>query len=102
MVGGTLCEVLESKAAGYKVGDLVLGYYGWTEYQVATPQDFQWGNKSMLIEKWDPNLGDPSTSVGILGMTGYTAYWGLMGVGKPLAGETVVVSAAMGAVGQVV
>lgn len=102
MVGGTVSEVVESKANGFKVGDMVLGYYGWQEHVVANTTDFQWGNKDIPIEKWDSSLGDPSTAIGVLGMTGYTAYFGLLEVGKPKAGETVCVSAASGAVGQVV
>merc|ERR1719265_2634530 len=103
MVGGTVSEVVECKAPGFKVGDMVLGYYGWQEYVVADPaKDKQWGNPDYGIEKWDSSLGDPSTAVGVLGMTGYTAYFGLLEVGKPKAGDTVVVSAASGAVGQAV
>lgn len=102
MVGGTVSEVVESKAAGWKPGDLVVGYYGWQEYVVARPTDVQWHHPKFPIEKWDHSLGPASTAVGILGMTGYTAYFGLLDVGKPKTGDTVVVSAASGAVGQVV
>jgi len=102
MVGGTVSEVLESRASGWSVGDLVVGYYGWQEYVIASSTDVQWHNKDIPIQKWDPNQGPASTAVGILGMTGYTAYFGLLEVGKPRSGETVVVSAASGAVGQVV
>jgi len=102
IVGGTVSEVLKSRASAWSEGDLVLGYYGWQEYSVATPEDVQWGNQDMPIEKWDDSLGPPSTALGILGMTGYTAYVGLLRVATVKAGETVVVSAASGAVGQVV
>ncbi len=102
LIGGTLSEVVESRASGWSKGDLVVGYYGWQEYSVGTPQDIQWGNEGMPIEKWDGSLGPDSTALGILGMTGYTAYQGLLNVAKVKAGDTVVVSAASGAVGQVV
>ena len=101
-MGGTVSEVVESRASGWSEGDLVVGYYGWQEYSVGTPEDLQWGNKAMPIEKWDGSLGPPSTALGILGMTGYAAYAGLLNVATIKAGETVVVSAASGAVGQVV
>ena len=102
MIGGTLSEVVESRASGWSAGDLVVGYYGWQEYSVGTPDDIQWGIEGMPIEKWDGSLGPESTSLGVLGMTGYTAYQGLLNVAKVKAGETVVVSAASGAVGQAV
>ena len=102
IVGGTVSEVLESRAADWMPGDLVLGYYGWQEYSIGTAGDVQWNNPAMPIEKWDCSLGPASTAVGVLGMTGYTAYQGLLNVAKVRAGETVVVSAASGAVGQVV
>ena len=76
-MGGTVSEVVESRASGWSEGDLVVSYYGWQEYSVGTPEDLQWGNKAMPIEKWDGSLGPPSTALGILGMTGYAAYAGL-------------------------
>jgi NADPH-dependent curcumin reductase CurA len=102
MLGGTVSEVVESQAADWQPGDLVVGYYGWQEYAKARPDDVQWNNPGMPIQKWDTSLGAASTALGILGMTGYTAYQGLLNVAKPAPGETVVVSAASGAVGQVV
>ncbi len=102
LVGGTVSEVVESRASGWSEGDLVVGYYGWQEYSVGTPQDLQWGNAAMPIEKWDRSLGPPATALGILGMTGYAAYVGLLNVATIDRDETVVVSAASGAVGQVV
>jgi hypothetical protein len=101
-IGGTLSEVIESKVSGWSPGDLVVGYYGWQEYSIGTADDIQWNNEGMPIEKWDGSLGTESTSLGILGMTGYTAYQGLLNVAKVKEGDTVVVSAASGAVGQVV
>ena len=102
IVGGTVSEVLESKAEGWAAGDLVVGYAGWQEYSIGTPEDVQWGHPQYPIEKWDSDLGEPSTALGILGMTGYTAFHGTFGVADAQPGETVVVSAASGAVGQVV
>lgn len=102
IIGGTVSEVVESRAPDWAPGDFVLGYYGWQEYSIATPQDVQWNNPSMPIKRWDGSLGPASTAVGVLGMTGYTAYQGLLNVARVRAGETVVVSAASGAVGQVV
>jgi NADPH-dependent curcumin reductase CurA len=102
VIGGTVSEVIESRCEGWSVGDLVVGYYGWTEYKIATAEDVQWNLENMPIEKWDTDLGEPSTALGVLGMTGYTAYHGLVNICSPQAGETVVVSAASGAVGQVV
>ena len=102
VIGGTVSEVVESKSEGWAAGDLVVGYYGWEEYTIATPDDRQWGLPNLGIEKWDPELGAPSMALGVLGMTGYTAYEGLLNICAPQRGETVVVSAASGAVGQVV
>lgn len=102
VIGGTVSEVVESRAPGWDAGDLVVGYYGWQEYSIGTASDVQWNNPNMPIRKWDGSLGEPSTALGVLGMTGYTAYEGLLNVAKVKPDETVVVSAASGAVGQVV
>ena len=102
VIGGTVSEVVESKAPTWQTGDLVVGFYGWQEYSVGTASDVQWNNPNMPIQKWDGSLGEPSTALGVLGMTGLTAYEGLKNVAKVQPGETVVVSAASGAVGQVV
>ena len=102
IIGGTVSEVVESHCEGYAAGDIVVGYFGWQEYAIATPDDVQWGHPRYPIEKWDPARGEPSTAVGILGMTGYTAFHGLLNVADAQPGETICVSAASGAVGQVV
>jgi NADPH-dependent curcumin reductase CurA len=102
VIGGTVSEVIESRCTGWSEGDFVVGYCGWQAYSVATADDLQWNSADMPIQKWDGNLGPASTALGILGMTGYTAYEGLLNVANVKAGETVVVSAASGAVGQVV
>lgn len=93
IVGGMVGEVLESKADGIAKGDLVTGRVPWaTEMTVPASE----------LSKIDPTLAPPSHYLGILGMPGLTAYFGLMDIGKPKAGETVLVSGAAGAVGTVV
>ena len=89
--GGVVGEVIESKSASYSQGDIVLGSYGWQEYYVATDKE---------LRKIDTSLAPITTHLGILGMTGLTAYFGLLEIGKPVKGETVVVSGAAGAVAQ--
>ncbi|MBU83795.1 NADP-dependent oxidoreductase [Alcanivorax sp.] len=93
MQGATVGQVVESRLEGYEAGDYVLGFGGWQEYSVQ--------GKAML-RKLDPKQAPISTAVGVLGMPGFTAYAGLLEIGQPKEGETVVVSAASGAVGQVV
>jgi NADPH-dependent curcumin reductase CurA len=93
MVGGTVSEVVESKHPGFKAGDLVAGYDGWQTHAVS---------KGTGVRKLDPAQAPISTALGVLGMPGMTAYVGLLDIGQPKAGETVVVSAASGAVGSVV
>jgi NADPH-dependent curcumin reductase CurA len=93
MVGGTVSEVVESKHPGFAKGDLVAGYDGWQSYAVS---------KGMGVRKLDPSRAPISTATGVLGMPGMTAYVGLLDIGRPQAGETVVVSAASGAVGSAV
>jgi NADPH-dependent curcumin reductase CurA len=93
MVGGTVGEVLESKHPGFKAGDLVQGYDGWQTHGVS---------KGLGVRTLDPKQAPISTALGVLGMPGMTAYVGLLDIGQPKAGETVVVSAASGAVGAVV
>lgn len=93
IVGGTVSEVMESRHAGFARGDLVLGSNGWQEYAVS---------KGTGVRKLDPARAPISTALGVLGMPGMTAYVGLLDIGRPKAGETVVVSAASGAVGSAV
>jgi NADPH-dependent curcumin reductase CurA len=93
MVGHTVSQVVESHSARFKPGDLVAGYDGWQEYGISNGAD---------LRRLDPAQAPISTAVGILGMPGLTAYVGLLDIGKPKTGETVVVSAASGAVGAVV
>lgn len=93
MVGGTVSRVHTSRHPDFQVGDWVLSYSGW--------QDYALSNGEGLI-KLDPAQVPPSYALGVLGMPGFTAYMGLLDIGKPQAGETIVVAAATGAVGSMV
>jgi NADPH-dependent curcumin reductase CurA len=93
MEGGTVSRVATSRHAGFKVGDLVLGYTGWQTHAIA---------KTEGLTRLDPAMPHPSQALGVLGMPGFTAYMGLLDIGQPKPGETVVVAAATGAVGSVV
>jgi NADPH-dependent curcumin reductase CurA len=93
IVGATVGEVLESKHPGLAEGDIVLGYDGWQSHAVS---------KGGGLRKLDPKQAPVSTALGVLGMPGMTAYVGLLDIGQPKPGETVVVSAASGAVGSAV
>ena len=93
MTGGVVGRVVESRTPELAVGDIVEGSLGWQEYAVAGPG---------ALRIVDPSLAPISTAIGVLGMPGMTAYFGFLDVGKPEVGDTVVVSAASGAVGQVV
>lgn len=87
--------VVESKSDKYKVGDYVTMYTGWQSYFVVNADN-------PMVRPVDKNNGTLSMHLGVIGMPGRTAYWGLTEVGKPKAGETLVVAAASGAVGSVV
>ena len=91
--GGVVAEVIASKSEKFQVGDSVTGNLPWKRKMIAAEKD---------IRKIDSTLAPESYYLGILGMTGLTSYFGLMYIGKPKAGETVVVSGAAGAVGLVV
>ncbi|MCP9234857.1 NADP-dependent oxidoreductase [Lewinella sp. JB7] len=93
IVSGVVAEVLESRHDGFTKGDYVTGSLAWKETQVA-------GAEGLI--KVDPDQAPLSAYLGVLGMTGLTAYFGLTEIGKPKAGETLVVSGAAGAVGSVV
>jgi NADPH-dependent curcumin reductase CurA len=98
ITGGVVGEVVESRSGNFQTGDIVAGYLGWELYSVAK------GDEGMpnLLRKIDPALAPVTTALGILGIPGLTAYFGLLDIGRPVAGETVVVSGAAGAVGMVV
>ena len=93
ITGGVVGRVIESRGPAFEVGDIVEGPLGWQEYALSDGRD---------LRKVDTAMGPLSTALGILGMPGMTAYFGFLDVGQPRPGDTVVVSAASGAVGQVV
>jgi NADPH-dependent curcumin reductase CurA len=93
MVGQTVGEVIESRAAGLAAGDMVLTQLGWQTHGVARASD---------VTRIDARRAPASYYLGVLGMPGITAWFGLREIGQPRPGETVVVSAASGAVGSVV
>lgn len=93
LLSGMVAEVIESKNEGFKKGEFVSGMLPWKTEQVVATEGLQ---------KVDPNLAPLSAYLGIIGMTGLTAYLGLHEIGKPKEGETLVVSGAAGAVGSVV
>jgi NADPH-dependent curcumin reductase len=93
MTGETVAEVLESRHPDYQAGELVLAPTGWCDYAVVDATG---------LRKVDPALSSPSARLGVLGMPGFTAYSGLMLIGQPKPGDTVVVAAASGPVGSLV
>ncbi|MEH2325397.1 MAG: NADP-dependent oxidoreductase [Nostoc sp.] len=92
IVGGTVSQVIKSNHPQFQVGDFVLSNNGWQTYAVS---------KGETLRKLDPTQAPLSYSLGVLGMPGLTAYAALLDIGQPKEGETVVVSAASGAVGAV-
>lgn len=93
MIGGTVSRVERSLHPDYQAGDLVLSFNGWQDYALSDGTG---------LTRLDPHMPQPSLALGVLGMPGFTAYMGLLDIGQPKAGETVVVAAASGAVGSVV
>ncbi|ELO1885154.1 hypothetical protein QWS53_003347 [Escherichia coli] len=93
MVGGTVSRVVESNHPDYQPGDWVLGYSGWQDYDISSGDD---------LVKLGDHPQNPSWSLGVLGMPGFTAYMGLLDIGQPKEGETLVVAAATGPVGATV
>jgi NADPH-dependent curcumin reductase CurA len=93
MIGGTAGEVIESKNPKFAVGDKVVGMFGWQQYGLSNGAG---------LNKIDASRAPLSAFLGVLGMPGVTAWIGLLDICQPKAGETVVVSAAAGAVGSVV
>jgi hypothetical protein len=90
MCGGTVSQVLKSNNPEFAKDDYILTHDGWQEYAVSDGKG---------ARKLDPTQAPISTAVGVLGMPGMTAYMGLLEIGQPQSGETVVVAAATGAVG---
>jgi NADPH-dependent curcumin reductase CurA len=93
MEGGTVAVVLESRHPDYAAGDMVLSYSGWQAHALSDGTD---------LRKLDPQQAPVTTALGVLGMPGFTAYAGLLTLGQPKPGETVVVAAASGPVGATV
>jgi len=93
MEGGTVARVLASRHPGYAQGDIVLSHSGWQRYALSDGEN---------LRKLDPAAAPVSTALGVLGMPGFTAWAGLLQIGRPRPGETVVVAAASGAVGSAV
>ena len=93
MVGGVVGRVEASRLSGYAVGDWVLGYTGWQDYALSDGKG---------LTRLGASVPHPSWALGVLGMPGFTGTMGLLDIGKPKPGETVVVAAATGAVGSVV
>lgn len=93
IASGCVAEVMETKTAELKKGDIVTGMMNWAEWQTHSGEG---------LTKLDPSMGRLSYALGVLGMPGMTAWAGLNLHGKPKQGETIVVSAATGAVGSLV
>src|SRR5438128_4067144 len=93
MEGGTVSEVIASNNPSFAKGDIVLSRAGWQTHAISDGK---------ALVKIDPKIAPVSTAVGVLGMPGMTAYTGLLDIGQPKSGETVVVAAASGAVGSAV
>ncbi|MDF5713673.1 MAG: NADP-dependent oxidoreductase [Rhizonema sp. NSF051] len=93
MVGGTVSQVVKSNHPQFSTGDFVLSYDGWQAYGIS---------KGETLRSLDPNQAPISYALSVTGMPGMTAYFALLDIGQPKSGETVVVSAATGAVGSVV
>lgn len=93
MVGATVSRIKQSRNRDWKEGDIVVAYSGWQTHAISDGSD---------LRKIDPHAAPISTGLGVLGMTGFSAYAGLRNIGRPKPGETVVVAAASGAVGSVV
>ncbi|MDQ1159011.1 NADPH-dependent curcumin reductase CurA [Sphingomonas sp. SORGH_AS 950] len=93
MEGGTVARVIASRHPDYTEGDIVLSHSGWQSFALSD---------GVGLRKLDPKAAPITTALGVLGMPGFTAYAGLLNIGRPQIGETVVVAAASGAVGSAV
>ena len=93
MVGGTITRVANSRHPKFTPGDLITGFTAWESDTISD---------GVGLAKLDPNMPNPSWALGVLGMPGFTAHYGLLTIGEPKAGETLVVAAATGAVGSIV
>jgi len=97
--GRTVSEVVDSRHPEYQIGDLLFNTNGWQEYGLTGEGVSVFGY--MLPRKLDPGLAPVSTAIGVLGMLGLTAWSGMWLQCQPKAGETAVISAASGGVGQI-
>jgi NADPH-dependent curcumin reductase CurA len=97
MAAATVGEVVESKHPDYSSGDLVSGVYGWQDYAVGTSEGFAGRFRPLKL----PPGTDPTLALSLVGITGLTAYFGLLDVGELKEGEAVLVSGAAGAVGSI-
>ncbi|MFM2588125.1 NADP-dependent oxidoreductase [Vibrio sp. TBV020] len=93
MVGGTVCQVMESNHPNFDRGEWVLAFTGWQDYGISDGEG---------LIKMGMNPAHPSYALGVMGMPGFTAYMGLLDIGEPKEGDTLVVAAATGAVGSMV
>ncbi len=93
MVGATVSQVIESNNSEFPVGEWVLAYSGWQSYEVSNGTG---------LTRLGTSPQKPSWALGIMGMPGFTAYMGLLDIGKPQQGDTLVVAAATGPVGATV
>lgn len=93
MTGGSVCRVEKSLNQNFEEGDLVMAFGGWQDYSISD---------GVGLLKLSNDMANPSYALGIMGMPGFTAFMGLLDIGKPKKGETVVVAGATGAVGSVV
>ncbi len=92
MGAGAVGQVVNSQSTQFDAGDFVEGFFGWQEYAISDGKG---------VRKLDPSLGSLSTALGVLGIPGLTAYFGLLEIGRPQRSETVVISGAAGAVGSI-
>jgi NADPH:quinone reductase len=93
MGGSGVGRIIKSNSRRFRVGEIVTGFFGWEEYAVSNGSG---------VQKINPEIAPLSSWLGVLGMTGMTAYFGLLEICHPRAGETVVVSSSGGAVGAIV
>ena len=93
MLGATVSQVVSSNVDGFAEGDIVVAYSGWQDYALSNGEG---------VYKLTKDMTNPSYGLGVLGMPGFTGYMGLTDIGKPQAGETLVVAAATGPVGATV
>ncbi len=91
--GAVVGEIVESKCSKFQKGNLVVGNLGWQDYSIADADE---------LRKLDSSIDPVSSALGVLGMPGLTAYFGLVDIGQPKEGETIVISGAAGAVGTTV